>query len=355
MTKPSTTFFMALAYSMKHIISDDVPTAATNGKLIKYNPNFLLKLNLEEQVFLMLHETMHIAYMHMARAEAQGLDPYKANIAADHVINLQLIGQGFTMPKGGLADNQYSGMSMEEIYALLPPNSELPWDDLGKPQEGEAAESLKAEIEEALVRAAMQSKMAGDKPGTIPGDIEIFLDRLLNPKLPWQTILRKYFQNFSKSDYSWKKPNRRFFPKHYLPSVHSESLMEIAVAIDVSGSVSDAQFQQHISEVASIIKTMMPPKITLIQFDHIIQSVDAVSSMNDLMNVSFTGRGGTNIDPVLEKCNELKPEVLLVFTDGWFHPPQIQPKSNVLWMVHDNPAWTAPFGKAIHYTLANKT
>lgn len=351
MAKPDSVFFASLCFSLKHKFSDDLPTAGTDGKEVLYNPDFFIKLTPDQQVFLILHETLHCAYMHMFRAKQLNMDRHKANVAADHVINLQLLERGFVMPPNGLADPQYKGMSMEQIYALLPDDVMPPMDDLLDGLEGEEMEDAIQEIQDTLVRAAMQSKMAGDKAGTIPGEIEIFLNGLLNPKLPWQTILRRYLNKFKKKGFDWKKPNRRFFPDPYLPSRRSKNLMEIAIAVDTSGSVTDDQFHQFITEVHAIFKMMAPPKITLIQFDSQLQAVDEVKTIKDLMRVKFSGRGGTWIDPVFEWAEEHKPQLLLVFTDGEFTNPTTNMPPETIWLIHDNPNWKSPFGTVIHYAL----
>lgn len=354
MSRQDSVFFTHLAFSLIHEFNDTILTAATNGKFVKYNPAFFMALSADERIFLMLHETMHVAYLHMARTGDRC--PDKFNIAADHVINLQLIDRGFKMPSMGLADKQYAGLSTEEVYNLLPPSPSggsqgVPGfgSDLLKPDD--AHDQLAADVQDMLVRAAIQSKLANDKPGTIPGEIEIFLDNLLNPKLPWNRILQKYLNTFSKNDYSFRKPNRRFFPDHFMPSIHGEKLMNIAVAVDTSGSVSDEEFHRFVSETHSILKTMKPDQITVIQFDTEIKSINKVESTKDLMNISFTGRGGTYIDPVLEWANTHKPQLLLVFTDGCFNFYDLQTKSKTLWLIHDNPDFVAPFGKTIHYQV----
>lgn len=356
MATPDTVFFTSMCFSLIHKFSESVPTAATDGKHIFFNPEFFMNLTPDERVFLLLHETMHCAYLHMFRAKALELDPRKSNIAADHVINLMLIERGFKMPKEGLADPQYKGMSMEEVYALLPEDPEPPpMEDLMDPagEAGDATQAAEIErsIQDALIRAATQANLANNSPGSIPGDIQIFLNKLLNPKLPWQTILRRYLQSFAKDDYTWKKPNRRYFPGHYLPSLHSESLIDIAIAIDTSGSVSDEEFTQFISEVHSIMKMMKPPKISLIQFDTEIKSVDQIVDLGGLSRVVFSGRGGTYIEPVIDWAKNNKPKLLLVFTDGYFRNPRDSLKQDTLWLIHSNPSWKAPFGKAIHYKL----
>ena len=354
MSRPDSVFFTTVCFSLKHVWSEQVPTAATDGKQILFNPKFFMSLTAEERVFLMLHETMHVAYMHCDPARyAQFPNQAKAGKAADYVINLQLVERGFKMPACGLLDRQYANMSWEQVYALLP---DCPPDDfpkLGKdllPCEGDP-EQLVRDIQDILVRASIQSKMDGDKPGTIPGDIEIFLNGLLNPKLPWNRILQRYMDTFSKDDYSFRKPNRRFFPKFHMPCLYSERLMNLAIAVDTSGSVSDSDFQAFVTEVASILRMMKPEKITLLQFDTAIKSVDELSGIQDLMHCKFTGRGGTLINPVLEWANEHKPQLLMVFSDGEFNFSSTTTKSQTLWIVHNNAGFNAPFGKTIHYTI----
>lgn len=356
MGKPDSAFFTHLAFSLIHEFSDKVSTAATNGRKVMYNPEFFMSLSHDERIFLIMHESMHCAYLHMERKGDR--DHRKFNMAADHVINLQLIDRGFKMPQGGLADPQYKDLSTEEVYNLLPTSpadQPLPGfgEDLQAPDDPSAAasEALANDIQDILVRAAIQSKMANDKPGTIPGEVQIFLDRLLNPKLPWNRILQKYLQSFAKNDYSFKKPNRRFFPQFHMPRLFGENLINIAVAVDTSGSVSDHEFNRFVTETHSILRMMKPEKITVIQFDTEIKSVNEVRNVQELMHINFTGRGGTLINPVLEWANKNKPQLLLVFSDGYFRFYELETKVNTLWLIHDNEKFEAPFGKTIHYEV----
>ena len=351
MSSTNGAFFTALIFGMHHEFDDTIPTACTNGRWVKYNRTFFMNLTHEERVFLILHEVMHGALMHVDRGE--NLDKRRFNIAADHVINLMLIERKFEMPACGLADPQYKDMDTETVYKLLPENCEEPEDGIGEdlvaPTNPEESKKIQREIEDLLIRAQAQSKMANDKPGTIPGDIQIFLNKLLDPKLPWNQILAKYLQSYAKNDYSFKKPNRRFFPQHHLPSLYSKSLIDLAVAVDTSGSVSDHDFLRVISETNSIIRMMKPRKMTFLQFDHVLQGVDEIGSIMDLMRVKFTGRGGTNIEPVFDWATKNKPQLLLIFSDGCFSFPDEYPKSDLLWLIHSNPQWTFPKGKVIHY------
>ena len=348
MSRPDSAFFTTVCFSLKHIWDDTISTANTNGKEIRFSPKFFMSLNVEEQVFLLLHEAMHVAYVHMDRL--QDRDHQKWNEAADHVINLQLIDRGFQMPKMGLADPKYRCMSTEEVYKLLPEKDRSKQDQDLKPFEGDS-EELKEAVQEILVRASVQAKIQGDKVGTIPGDIQLFLDNLLTPKLPWNRILQKHLHTFNKADYSYKKVNRRFFPQYFLPSLHSQKLMNIAIAVDISGSVTDHDFKTFVSETHSMLRMMKPNKLNLIQFDTEIHSNDVIRSTNDLAKVKFVGRGGTDIRPVLQWANEVKPQLLLVFTDGEFNFYGVDTAVKTIWLIHNNKKFNASFGKTIHYEI----
>lgn len=369
MSTPDSAFFTTVCFSLRHVWDDSIPTAMTNGLEIRFNPDFFMCLSEQERVFLLLHEVGHVIFLHCTPRIGNRC-PDKWNIAGDYVINGMLKERGFHMPKGGLYDAQYSGMSTEQVYATLPdnPGMPLPMQDVvigpmpgnqADPNGGQGGQApltpqeIEARITDILVRATLQSKLQGDKPGTIPGAVEIFLDRLLNPKLPWYTLLRRFLNDRIKDDYSWAKPNRRFFPDLYLPSLYSEGLSHIAFAVDTSGSVSDSDFQRFISEIAGVLRQFKPSRMTLIQFDTRIKSVDEIASVDDLMRVKFTGRGGTRIGEVLDWAEQEQPQALLVFTDGEFRQETRRLKSPLVWLIHDNPRFVASMGKTIHYSIGD--
>lgn len=363
MATPESVFFSTLLFGMKFVWDDTQPTAWTTGIKLGLNRRFFLSMTPEERIGVLVHECCHPAYMHIERRGNRDHDLF--NDAADHVINLDLEARGFKLPSFRLADPRFAFMSTEEVYNILyaekqqgAPQEPNGIPDLRQPGEGESGESpmsgeeIKRALDDILVRAVVQSKMAGEKAGTIPGEIELYIDKLLNPKLPWQSILRKWLKSLSKFDYSWKRPNRRFLPKHYLPSLWSEGAMvDFQAWVDISGSETDDDFTRFISELAGIMKMMKPKKIELGQFDTRIQSITTVRSIQELEGVEFHGRGGTRITQVLDHIEKTKPKVAMIFTDGGFNMDRANIKGgvNILWMIHDNPTWSAPFGKVIHY------
>lgn len=345
----------------KHIIDAAIPTAGTDGVDIMYNPKFFTEhcKCVEERAGLVVHELLHIILEHPIRFKEQGLNHHRANRAADYYINL-LIDKidGVKLPEGGLLDKKYEGWSFREIYDDLDDDDKpAPMDDLldpGSNQQGKSADDIKQELDQILVEANQAAEKAGNNPGNIPGEVRRYIDDLLNPKVPWFRILRRHMSEYAKTEYSMQKPNRRFFPEHYLPTLHGEAICDIASSVDTSGSVSPADFQAYVSENVHIMQSLKPKRLHFLQFDTKIKAHDVCQTKQELLDVEFKGYGGTNIQPVMQWAEEKKPKLLLVFTDGFFRKPTINPGIPVYWIIVGNPKFTAPFGRVIHYTPPNQ-
>jgi predicted metal-dependent peptidase len=357
MSRSDMAFFSCVCFSLRHSWNVNIPTARASTLTIEYNPTFFIELSEPEREFLLLHETMHVALLHTLRLESR--DPLRWNHAADYVINDCLIQAGMTMPEGGLHDAQYRNMSTEEVFNLIPAQTEDPGafgSDISQgdsEEEGATDKTVeKEQLDNILIRAKTSSEMAhaaNNIPGITCGEIEIYLANLLAPKLPWFRILRKFFTERQKSDYSFRKPNRRYFPTHILPSQDSEAIVDLAIAVDTSGSVTDDEFAHFIAETAGIMRQLKPKKINFIQFDTDIKRMDTLRNMSDLKRVEFSGRGGTNMRPVMDWAKENKPKVLLVFTDGYFSKNYSDPNLPVVWLIHSAPKFVTDFGKIIRY------
>ena len=274
-------FFGTLALRLKPISDDSVPTACTNGQFIAFNPKWFLKLREEERVGLIAHEVMHVALMHMLRREER--DAVKWNVAGDYVINNALLKSKFILPPTELIDPKYDNMSTEEIYALLPEDIKdgtgpgdillLDGDDPGgcgavidhpSVSDGSASGKFEAEIEIAVQQAAEAAKAMGK----LPGHLQTLIEKALAPKVDWKMVLARFLRTNNKSDFTWIKPNRRFISRGlYLPSLHTPALEEIAVAVDTSGSVSEAELEQFTGEITSILHDTNPELIHFLQCD----------------------------------------------------------------------------------------
>ena len=387
MTKNSV-FLSTILFSLKFSWKPEIPTACVNEHLeLLVNPDFFQSLSKDEQIFLLAHEAWHIALMHLTRIGQRDLQDY--NRAGDYVINLLLKQAGYSIPKMALLDEKFAGKTTEEVYDLIRKNQEssgnkqkpLPMADITPPAPGsnpstnpgdpaippspmvgpgspapqatpEQIQQVEQQITDILVKASTRSRMMGDAPGTVPGDVAVMLDKLLNPKLPWNVLLQKFLFDQVKRDFSYRKLNRRFFPDYLLPSQCSEGLETLAVAVDTSGSVEQAQFNAFISEMTYIKQVLQPEQMQVLDFDTQIKQIRTLGPGETPQTLTFKGRGGTRIGPLLAWAKETCPKVLVVFSDGEFDiPADSDPGCPVVWVIHSNTQFKPPFGEVITYPL----
>lgn len=364
MCTPNTVFISTILFNLKQIWTEKIPTAATNGVFLKINPVWFAGLEPEERVGLLAHECWHVAWNHMQRG-MQRDDKAKYNRAGDHIINLTITDSGMKIPPDGLCDAQYRGMSTGEVYKMLPdqpPSNGGGGDGDGQggmsndvifnnPDQDESeAQQQQAQVQNTIVKAMVQAQMSGDEAGSIPGELQREIEEMINPKLPWQAILQNAMNNYAKSDYSFRRPNRRFFPEFYLPSAYSERLENISVFIDLSGSITDDELRAFLSEIQYIHGTMKPEKMFVGGFDTRITDEHEVTEFQDIRKLTFKGGGGTSLTWLPKWVEKNKPTVLIIFSDMYVDMPA-KPKSDTdyIWIIIDNAEAVAPFGRAIHY------
>ncbi|MGL5583717.1 MAG: vWA domain-containing protein [Cetobacterium sp.] len=346
--KPKTAFITSLFCGLSMVIDEKHQTAATDGKSIFVNPQWFSELSRQMRVTVFAHEVWHVALKHNLRKGNR--DPEVWNYACDFYINNMLIEAGFVMEMG-LSDSKYNGMSEEEIYEQLLQSGEKPEKSFGDvllmPGDGQMAQEIEANTDSLLIRAAIAAKQSG-QAGTVPGHIELYLDSLLNPKLPWEVILRDFFSEMAKVDYTWKRPNKRFFPDYYLPSLGGNTLGHVMFYLDISGSVSDAQFKVYASEIDTIIKQFRPAKVSVVTFDTRIHDEYELTPQDEITDLKFHGRGGTSLDCVHEHATKHKPQIMVVFSDLDCRKMEVEPMAKVIWVCLDNPSAQVNFGNLIH-------
>lgn len=333
-------FISSICAGLRHRWDKTIPTAATNGLEVIYNPDFFDSLSFEEQVFVVAHETWHVAYNHFLRKGDR--DDIRWNMAGDHVINLRLKKENYTVPEGALCDPHFDNMMTEEVYEHMPPGLPGPsifmgGDIIYELPDGMNPQEYAATVQETIVRAKLESEKAEKHIGEIPGEISKMIDRLLNPILPWPTLLNRFLQDFAKDDYSWNRPNKRFHPEFYLPNQYSETIKHIVIAIDTSGSISVDEFREMLTEIQSIKDTFHPEKMTVIQCDARIQQIIDLEEFDHILDMELKGGGGTRIDPVMEYCRKEEPTCLIYFSDLHFHlPGNGPPLSPIIWVCTSN-------------------
>jgi predicted metal-dependent peptidase len=367
--KSGSIFLTSLALGMTHKFTKEVPTAATNGLEVFFNPDFFESLSKKERTTLLAHEAWHVALSHMLRRDERDKDIY--NQAGDYVINQLLVDSGMApLVKVGvndevtwLQDDKFRNKTTNQVYDEIfhnPPAGNSGSNDIiyaeGGQGEGDTPDSKsKAEVENKikslLVKANTQSKMQGEKPGNIPEEIQRAIDALINPVLPWQQLLSQFLTDRIKDDYSWTRPNRRYMPDFYLPSQNSEALGHITVAIDTSGSVGQDDIIKMLSEIQYIKDTLKPSRMTVLSCDTQIHDIHDVTDDQHMTELSIRGGGGTRCDPVMEYCKKENTTVLLYFTDLEMSDYNGEINFPLLWIVYDNPRASNKHGEIIHYQI----
>jgi len=341
-------FIQSILFSLELSFVDTIPTAGTNGTKLIINTKWYSNLTLEQKVSLLLHEAWHVAYQHTLGIYKH-LDHAKLNMAQDYYINLQLTTTGFTLPPDGLVDSQYNGLSSLQIYKLLPDVPKSYISDVMEEDKNnnESDEDRKIKLDNILIKAVNMSKEAGEDPGKIPGEIRRHVEELLNPKLPWDVILMNYMNAYAKDDYSWKKPNKRF-RDIYLPSLYSESIDNISILIDTSGSITQKDLSIFFTEIHAIRDMLQPKEIMLGSFDTRLYSAKPFQDYN---SVELKGGGGTSSQPIQEFIENFKPDILLIFSDMYMDYGYLKDVNfpDLYWIATDGFYPDVPCGSIIEY------
>ena len=339
-------FIGSIALNMPFKIDYNIPTAATNGKEVRFNPFFMDDFTDEERKFVVAHECMHPMLEHNFRRGER--NPRKWNQAGDYVINQLLVDDNVgKMPQMGLLNPQLyqaGGGTTDGIYNLLPEGGDDPLDDC-QDAEGTPAEQAQAqaEMKVRVAQAAASAKMMGK----MTANMQRLVDDVLAPKVDWRDVLRKFVEKCKNDTRTWSRMNRRFLPQGiYLPSIGGESLGEIAIAVDCSGSIDAKTINQFAAEIRTIKEDGNPSCIHVIYFDSEVSHYESYTSDDDL-DIKPHGGGGTAFSPVFQymQDNDIHPVACVFLTDLCCNDFGDVPDYPVLWVSTDE--GTAPFGEVV--------
>lgn len=356
-------------------VNDTTKTACTNGRDEMYGRAFIETLTDAELRFLVLHECYHKLYKHLITWRHLYDDHAQlANMACDYVINIKLTDDnrdGFAvMPKVGLLDTQYRDMDSAQVYRLLKQDDdesggggggsgdgdgtsgtgldEHDWDGAGKLTE-EEGKQLARDLDEAI----RQGALAAGKLGT--GGERMFED-LLQTKIDWREALREFISTTCQgNDYStWRRPNRRFVSSgYYMPSGVSEQVGELVIAIDTSGSIGGRELAKFLGEVKGICDQVKPDVVRLLYWDTEVcadEKYVGAEVENLVDSTKPEGGGGTTVECVPAYMAErgVKPQAVVVLTDGYLGGSWGQWACPVLWCIVGNANAVPDVGKYVH-------
>jgi len=334
-------------------------TMGVTGKKLLYDADFVVGLDsISELKGVLIHEVLHLALDHLSRLQMR--DPETWNMAIDYVANLIVTRlPDVLLPKGGLLDWNYDGMSAEEVYDILikeiEENKKSKSSDDGSSDDGSSDDGSSkskdagdkvgfrdyhgevSEEESKQIKKIMVSSyeaLTSQEKGDVPGSLVSIINQLKEPKVDWRQFIRSTIVDiFNKLDFSMSRGNRHFLHMGYwFPSLVGEENKLIIIAVDTSGSVSDSLLEDFASETAALLE--LSDKTLVMSCDADIQEVVETSKYSDLLKEArFSGRGGTSFDPVFNKIRELEltPDVLVYLTDGYANYPSVEPHYPVIW------------------------
>jgi predicted metal-dependent peptidase len=378
MRNPKFAFWSGILMVGKTSIVDGLPTAATNGRDEMYGREFVEKLGEKELAFVILHEAMHKCYRHLTTwRKLWEEEPMLANAAMDYVINLELADLGkatgvlaFPVLDGkqlGLLDEKYRGMNTKQVYDLLKQQhggqgvqvsgeggglDEHDWEGAG-----ELSDEDKKVLEKEIDRAIRQGVLAEKRVGSGAGGRSLELEDLLNPQVNWREVLREYVKSIcsGKDASSWRKVNRRFLSSDtYMPTLVSERVGHLVVAVDTSGSIGGRELSNFLSEVKSIAEEVTPDKVDLLYWDGEVaghEEYDNSTVANIIDSTKPRGGGGTSPSCVSTylKAKSIKPECVIMLTDGYVGDDWGKEwEAPVLWVIAGNTNAVASTGQTIH-------
>lgn len=354
-------------------------TSATDAKNFYYNPQFINTLNSHQIKFVLIHEALHCALTHFARRGNRV--KHRWDLACDFAINPLLVKEGFHPPIDVPIFQQYSGMIAEEIYPMIDDNlNQEPMDqhlydnqaiDNSKISRGGLREDqLQKESEQSLSDSTSNDNQQGSalklaqpplslqadeieklatqwqknlassaqlakQAGKFDGEFAKLVDFFLQPQVSWQSLLARYISTFARNDFSYSRPSRRS-GEVIFPSLKSHHI-DVAIAIDTSGSISQQEVNEFVAEVDAI-KAIMHASITLFACDDKLSKASPwrFETWDELRFPASLGGGkGTNFNPVFDyiATQGCACDVLVYFTDAKGQFPDATPNYPVMWLV----------------------
>ena len=409
MKHPQTALYSGVMLMGTSSVEEHVPTAYTDGVNKKYGRKFLESIDSEPKVRgLILHENLHVALKQVVFGRAMFLEnPKMANLAADFVVNdiitcIDGVVAGTSeriaeLPDGGVYDAMFHDWSMREVYNYLKKNAKSgSGSGKGKGQGGQGnvppsggnqsndgddgdgdtvtvngktydisqldehdfmgeltAEQAK-EVIDGIDKALREGGMLAGRMGA---KIPRAISELLEPKIDWREALREFVSSTTKGndEFTWRRMNKRHMANDiYLPSVENESIGEIVVAIDTSGSIGSAEITEFATELVSICDLCQPEAVRVLWWDTEVHGEqvfkDNYSDIAKLLKP--LGGGGTHVSCVSDYIvkNKVKAECVLVFTDGYVESDiNWKITDPTLWMITQHKSFEPPVGKKVMF------
>ena len=367
----------------------NLPTAATNGKTIYFNSNFMNTLTEKEQLFVYAHEICHIALKHLERSKDK--DPQTWNMATDAVINKHLENEKLQLIDGCVNIDDALSYDAEELYNKLikekqeqekngkegnPKNSQSGHDDHSiweevfenednnnnenndinnnNQQQNNVSEKdifneNKKEKEE--IAKEIMKDLNNERKNVGNGDSNSSInfgkiDKAKYAVANWKKILRT---TLDLEDERW---GHKFSSKENgytarIEDCERDELPETEIILDVSDSVSENLLLNFLKQIKPIVKNT---HVKIGTFSNNFHGWQKIKNEKDLDNLKLPIGGGTNFNAASEAFSKNKEINKICFTDGEDNGnAKIQNKrKDIIWISFKNKQFKPDFGKVIY-------
>lgn len=314
-----------------------ITTFATDGISLFFNPAFADTLSAKEIEGVLAHEVMHIVLLTHTRLGSR--NPKVWNEATDYAINLILVESKFALPKGCLLDSKYTGWAAEKIYEHLMDNpdeqqgegaggwnvgSVMPAGSGGK--DGESPEGTQvlsaSDVKQMEADAKSQTQaasLAAKKAGKMGKNIEQLIEALHAPKANWREILQRFIRAQAFNDWDFARCHTRMLHSYGVitPVIGGETVGDLALIVDTSGSVSNTELSQFAGEISDILDNY-DCKVTVIYCDTKVGRVEEFTQDDMPLVLKVVGRGGTKLKPAFDYVTNELPDAtaIICYTDS---------------------------------------
>lgn len=335
--------------------SIEFPTASVLKEkeiIIYINPISYLFLEIDEAIALLKHEIYHIILKHHSREKIlkAKYSSLSINLALDISVNQYIQNLPTFSEKISTVNRRFNlSLTINETFETYVHKIDkaiklYPKKAREVTKEGDFdysqvhsiwSESKDTKDEE--IKEQINLIMKNSMKNGVPSEVEKILKEYQKPKIPWSIYLKRYMKKYPRD---WKKTttrlNRRQPKRLDLRGKLRDHNINLVLVLDISASISKAEFDIFLKEVFSI-NQFFKYKINIIEADDNVRRDYYISSLKDIRPM-VDRRGGTNFSNTFEYLNnkKLKDSLVVYFTDGMGekvldHTPQ---NYDLLWVVN---------------------
>lgn len=313
------------------------PIAVDKNLRLYYDPDFSQIVQPSECSGVLYHECLHILYRHHERCELIGADSLTWNIASDLAINSYINyydRSDMRIPAWACTPDKFRFPELktaEEYYEMLKKSGKKIKESVTSggcgscsghkgnwESDDEASNGISRDEVDIIIRRVANDIANHKNRGSVPAHLARWADELLNPSVDWRTLLRTMVRRRIRAklgavDYTFKKMNRRCSMSDIILPAPIAPTANVAVVIDTSGSRSNRDLSQDLSDIKEII-SVAGTSIGVYVVDAKVHVHKRVFKPDQ---IKLVGGGGTDMVQGIQAAARDRADLIIVLTDGY--------------------------------------